>query len=191
MRFRGFALAGAVAIVTICCQPALASTTTYDFTFKASGFTTLFDPSVTPPLDPVEGSFSLTFDPTQHYDFGDAGLTNFSTTLPLNAQSGTAEFLYEPSSQQLLLGMSYNGGGGAGSGSDDFIMSLFLGYPYELNEFIYYQAFDNNGYETRNVTFTMNPPLVAATPLPPSALMLVTSLGGLGFVGWRRRRVAP
>jgi len=34
------------------------------------------------------------------------------------------------------------------------------------------------------------PPPVAATPVPAALPLLVSALGGLGFVGWRRRRVA-
>ena len=30
--------------------------------------------------------------------------------------------------------------------------------------------------------------VVAATPIPPALLMFMTALGGLGFVGWQRRR---
>jgi hypothetical protein len=172
-------------------QPASAGTIVTNINFTASGFKAVFNPGVVAPIDPVHGSFTLTFDPTLFYDFGDAdsNLVLNSINVPLNAQSGIPQFLYEPSSQQLLIGMSYNGGGSQGSGSDDFMLSLFLGFPYDANYFSYVQVLNNYLYEASSVTFTIDPPLpTATTPLPPSVLMLVTSIGGLGLVGWRRRR---
>jgi hypothetical protein len=170
-------------------QTAWASTIVENISFTASGFTAFANPGVVPPIEPVHGSFTLTFDPNQFYDFGDAdsNLVLNSIDVPLNAQSGVPQFLYEPSSQQLLVGMSYNGGGSSGSGSDDFMLSLFLGVPYDANYFSYVQVFNNYLYIASNVTFTIDPPL-ATTPLPSSALMLITALGGLAFAGRKHRK---
>ena len=49
--------------------------------------------------------------------------------------------------------------------------------------------FDNNGNRAYVATLTVAT-VVAATPIPAALPLLASALGGLGFVGWRRRKTA-
>ena len=49
---------------------------------------------------------------------------------------------------------------------------------------------DNNTSGAFNDFAIDNIALVAATPVPPTALLFLTSIGGMGFLAWRRKRAA-
>jgi hypothetical protein len=52
----------------------------------------------------------------------------------------------------------------------------------------FYMTYDNNNLRDYSATLTVA--AVAATPIPAALPLLASALGGLGFVGWRRKRAA-
>jgi hypothetical protein len=94
-----------------------------------------------------------------------------------------------PGLRQLSIGMSVNGANGLGSDENDFLLSL--SYEQTLFSPVTF-AYAQKGYSAvfvaNTVSVTPPPPLVAATPIPGSVLMLLTGLGAMGGIGfWRKR----
>jgi hypothetical protein len=155
-----------------------AATINLAVSFTATGF------GVGAPSNTVTGSFDATFDPTSVYLEDANVISNFHVneiTIPTNP--GDVLFSYAP-----ILGASIGGSALSSlivqKGVDDFrlVISL-LG-----NAFTYSQTGVNKRFSTFDVTLNVSP--IAATPIPGSVLMLLTSLGALGGVGYLRGRKA-
>jgi hypothetical protein len=55
----------------------------------------------------------------------------------------------------------------------------------------YYLQFAFNSLTSQNVAYSLNVSYqVAATPIPAALLLFVSALGGLGFAGYRRRKLS-
>jgi hypothetical protein len=175
-----------------------AATVTDDVTFSATSFTGGPPPSYTggTSVDPVTGSFTITFDPTQTY-LDSTGITlntqNISLASPL-------VFDYSPSAYApFAAGELVVGGSSAGaanvlleSGNADFYLQILtftttptfqqLGYVTEGGSY-FYSALGTGAGSSVTVT-----PGVSATPLPAALPLFATGLGALGLLGWRRKR---
>jgi hypothetical protein len=132
----------------------------------------------------ITGSFDAMFDPTHVYVDDANVVSNFhidNITIPTGP--GDILFSYAP-----ILGATIGGSALTSfvvqKGADDFrlIISL-LG-----NAFTYSQVGLNKKPSTFDVTVNVSP--IAATPIPASLVMLLTSLGVLGGVGYLRGRKA-
>jgi hypothetical protein len=132
----------------------------------------------------ITGSFDAMFDPTNVYVNDANVVSNFhinNITIPTGP--GDILFSYAP-----ILGATIGGSALTSflvqKGADDFrlIISL-LG-----NAFTYSQVGLNKKPNTFDVTVNISP--IAATPIPASLVMLLTSLGALGGVGYLRGRKA-
>lgn len=146
--------------------------------------------NVPAPVPTVSGSFTLTFDPMKTYWDEAAGI--LLNGININT-SGTPVFQHFANLfNGVTIGMS--GGGGASSaqwGTNDFFLAFNLqdnSYPMAVL-FGYTQAGINNFFTTYDVKLTMSPP-VTQTPIPGSALMLLTGLGAMGGAGFLRKRKA-
>jgi hypothetical protein len=149
-----------------------AATINLAVTFNASNFTG------NEPVNPVTGSFDVTFDPTHVY----IGDKNVITNLVMNINfSDTVNFSYIPFVGG-SIGGTHLGSLGLQKNTDDFRLLFTL---IGIDAFTYTQAGNTGIYTafTPNVTFT-----VTATPLPASLVMLLTALGALGGVGYMRGR---
>jgi len=173
-------------------QGAAASTITQTIDFTASDIVTLFG-GPPAPVSTVTGSVTITFDPTQIYNDEGSGIVLNNININTGGFGGTPVFSYFTgpfTANQFLIGMSLNGAGGSGSGSNDFILSLSYDNPALFPAYFSYVQ-DGSGYTyaagTVAVTFS---PALAATPIPGSVLMLLTGLGAMGGVAFARPRKA-
>jgi hypothetical protein len=185
---------GAVALLATVCMPltaANAAPVTESLAFSASGFT-IASGSGTVPVDPWFGSFTIMFDPTGGLQSGVP--SPFSTNLTS----------YEPFSY-VYLGSSSGGtlviynDTTCTSGGSSFSCSL-AGPDRAALELVVTASggvsFVDAGISTTSSstagttifgteTGTVNP-----TPLPAALPLFATGIGGLGLLGWRKKRKA-
>ena len=115
-------VAGLVLISTMVFH-AHADMMSYYVTFSASGFPT------GAPVDPVVGSFTITFDPTQSYTEETSGITLNSLNINLGSEFG---FDYAPAPTPIIIvGGIRTGVHGITPGTDDFFLPIlyFPGNP--------------------------------------------------------------
>ena len=197
-RLPTIAISGAIALLLS--FPANAASVSKLVTFDASGITAFLNPPV--PVDPVTGSFDITFDPTQNYTDA-AGITSPSINIAVNY---SWVFNYDSTTGNLTVGGDY-GSAGAGCGppvtnagcvqisppTNDFILdvSAFLMPAQSFSAFYYVQTTGFYGGTDNNVGGTRTLDVVDApsqTPLPAALPLFATGLGGLRLLGWRRKR---
>ena len=90
----------AVAALSLGACAASAATVTDSFSFSANGFSSAFGQSV--PVDPVIGSVTITFDPTQTYYNEATGIT--LNNLNITLDSTALVFNYSPTAQSFADG---------------------------------------------------------------------------------------
>jgi hypothetical protein len=167
-------------------QSAAASTITRTIGFTAHDFTTIYG-SVPAPINPVSGSFTLTFDPTLVYANQTSGILLNGINIPAD---GVPVFSYVPHfGDMMTIGMALAGDhNGVNLGTNDFILNFSLTAPnIPLNAgFGYSQLGDADWFFTSHVAITQ----VNQAPIPGSVLMLLTSLGAMGGIGFLRKRSA-
>jgi hypothetical protein len=162
-----------------------ASAASYQITFGASGFSPA-------PASPsfVLGQLDLSSDPA-HDLFGTVKV-DFLDGLNLSA-IGSASYQYNAATDLLIIGGDKNGAIGVFPGTDDFgfAISNFKTAP-TFASFAYTTSGNTEFFESDASRGGVGDVHVAvsATPIPPTLPLLVTALGGLGLVGWRRRRTA-
>lgn len=189
MRIVSFA--GAILLgFSLWAQSAAASTITQTIDFTAGDIVTAGG-GLGAPVSPVSGRFTITFDPSLNYSDESSGIVmNF---IDLNTTGWVPMFSYftAPGLRQLSIGMSANGANGLGSGDNDFLLSLsYEQTPLFPATFAYAQDGFGSIFVANTVSVTLTPPLVAATPIPGSVLMLLTGLGAMGGIGFLRKRNA-
>jgi PEP-CTERM motif len=167
-------------------------------TFTASGFTSAFGEPV--PTDPVTGSFTITFDPTQTYVDQTVGITLNSLNISLGS---TLAFDYSPTANshgdadELVVG-------GLQAGADSVFLSPTVFDDFYLHIFTYSSTptFQQLGYTTSSATadsnyfFTDLPnsgagsvtvtPITGTAPEPATWAMMLAGFASLGFLGYRR-----
>jgi hypothetical protein len=168
---------------------AKAATITSVINFSATAFNVFG--GGTAPVDPVVGSFTITYDPA-------VSVTNVTgsaiTQNYLNITLGSAiAFSYDANVKGLTIGGVNGGVNSFLWGTNDFFFTLtgltensFYSPSPNLS---YTQSDPNGSYYALNLSVTVAP-ATAVTPIPASALLFLTALGGLGFAGLKRRRAA-
>jgi hypothetical protein len=168
-------------------------------TFTASGFTSAFGQPV--PTDPVTGSFTITFDPTQTYVDQTIGITLKS----LNISLGSAlAFDYSPTANtngdadELVVG-----GLQAGAGSVFLSPTVFDDFYLHILTYSSTPTFQQVGYTTSSATadsnyfftdlpdsgagsVTVTPITPGGVPEPSTWAMMLAGFAGLGFLGYRQ-----
>ncbi len=190
-------LSSALMLVTTLSASAATMTDLVTFsanTFQASGGS----PALSPPTDPVTGSFTITYDPALTY----ADTTSGIALNTLNISLGSSlSFNYSPSSQtvdgvtyaahELVVGGISDGAGQILLPSNDFW--LFV------NTFPTSPTFNQVGYSTAssntNAFFTLDgtgsvtvTPEITPTPLPATLPLFAGGLGVVGYLTRRKRR---
>jgi hypothetical protein len=168
------AIVGCAVLLAWVTKPAAAGTITYDVTFGATNFTPN-GPVDFPPVTFVLGHFGVTLEPGQSSS-GNATLFG----ILLNVTSPVV-FNYLGGIDQLQIE------------ANEFLLTIntFTASPNYAG-FVYTQALSGGGSTplftagSGNVLVTQ----VAATPIPAALPLFAAALGGLGFVGWRRRKTA-
>lgn len=151
-----------------------AATITTDVSFTATPIVGFM--GLTPPVDPVIGSFHITFDPALSY-FDSTSIS--VNSLNINVDGGVV-FSYNPTLQSLNIGGSNLGSGAYFWATNDFSLGLRNdGSGFVLDGFSYSQAglLDSFSY-TPNVV-----------PIPGTLPLLATAL--VGLVWTRRVRTRP
>jgi hypothetical protein len=179
-------MAGTLVLGVVAGTPARAVPVTFNIDITA----TSFDPN-NPKIDPVRGSFTLTFDPA-------ASGTGNVTLNSLNIQSiDPITYLYDGSngSGVLVIGTKSPGSLFAGvvhQGSNEFFFSInnFRTNP-SFAGFVYSQlgSTQNTWFSTTASAFSVvqtTPP--TPTPLPATLPLLASVLAGAGFFRRCRRR---
>jgi hypothetical protein len=165
MKILSIAAAG-TAVFLAAAVPAKASTVTETYDFTATGISGS-------PVTTWDGSFTITFDPTV---LGFATLDAFSSNLDASFNPFTA-VVQGP--DQLVVGDNCTATGcGAGAGQAWLVFNV-----------------DNSGNNPSGVFWAINDQLstnlsVTQTPLPAALPLFASGLGGLGLLGWRRKRKA-
>ena len=181
MNNKVLSIAAAIAILTATCGTAVnASTTSLQVSFSAANFF----PAA--PVDPVIGSFTITFDPTVNY-FTETTTGLTLDTLNINLGS-TFAFLYNSTNDALFVGGSASGSAVVSS-TDDFLLSIlnFTSSAPHIGTFFYATAQTNAVFEANGEANSVSVSL-AETPIPAALPLFATGLGGLGLLGWRRKR---
>jgi len=152
-----------------------AATITTDVAFTATPL--VGSMGTTPPVDPVMGSFHITFDPTQFY-FDAASIS--INDLNINVDGGVV-FSYNPLVSILTIGGSNLGSGAFFASTNDFSLGLkYDGSGFTLGGFSYSQARAGDSFDYR--------PAQNIVPLPGALSLFATALAGLACTRrWRHR----
>jgi PEP-CTERM motif len=185
--------------VAVSAQTANAALVNDLVTFTGSGITSAFGEPV--PTDPVTGSFTITFDPTQTYVDQTVGITLKSLNIVLDS---ALSFDYSPTgnthgdADELVVG-------GLQDGADSTQIS-----PTVFNDFILHimtysstPTFQQVLYTTASATpdtnlfftdlpesgagsVTVTPIIPGGVPEPSTWAMMLAGFAGLGFLGYRQ-----
>jgi PEP-CTERM motif len=171
---------------------AIGATITDDVTFTATNFTS-FPAGETAPVDPVTGSFTITFDPTQTYTDETAGITLTASNITVDSSLG---FDYSPTginADELFVGgvedtvklVQFS------PATNDFVLQIttFTASPV-FNQLVYaqtaagdFQFFTPGAGAGGSVTVT---PVTPGVPEPSTWVMMLLGFAGLGFLGYRK-----
>ncbi|WP_395017623.1 PEP-CTERM sorting domain-containing protein [Dongia sp.] len=180
------AIAGIV-LLAGAARPAAATTMDYTVTISAWDFTDVLGGADPLPAPAVLAEFKFTAD-----------LVNFASGAVdasfINLNVGTLGYRYF--FDQLRIGGLANGAGvnGIHVGTDDLVFDIS---NFSLGGFqpiyaMYMQAGYGGLYETYHgiAHITATPVAVATTPLPAALPLFLSAIGGMGYLGWRRRKSA-
>ena len=151
-------------------------------TFVASGFRPTSGSSVAP-VDPVMGSFSITFDNSANLQEQSKGLSfsNFNITL-----DGPPAFAYGVVADALVIGSLFNGAQTVGGGTNDFVFGINNASTNPRpSDIAYAQRSSDAVFQTFNVRLTVTP---AATPEPATLALLGTGVAATLFQRRRRQK---
>jgi hypothetical protein len=176
--FAAFAVLGGAA------APAAAST--YQITFGASDFS--FTPAPTPF---VLGQADVSFDPAS-----DAGtLATGPAKLDfLNLNVSNLGYFYNGIEDVLIIGGVVHPGDipngiSPGAGDDDFMLFVDSFSTAPTYGGLTYFTMSDPSHMFISQTGSVHVG-VSATPIPPALLLFASALGGLGIVGWQRRKAS-
>jgi hypothetical protein len=181
-RILGVVAASMLALCLV--KPAAASTMTYTVNFGASTFTSFNGNPAPVPF--VLGQFTLTMDPSLG-TFNDSAIS-LGFLDPLG-YSTPLVFDYEKASDQLHVG-TLGSAGGLTMGTQDFylrVLNFASGTP-TFDIFLYSVSGTTDAFTSRLGIVHVD--AVATTPIPAALPLFGAAIGGLGLLGWRRRKTA-
>jgi hypothetical protein len=163
-------------------------------TFTASNFET--DVGSSPaPVDPVTGSFTISFDPTLSYTDETAGITLTPGSLNI-ALGSTLSFSYNAPTSMLPATTLVVGGISDGAQQVQFNPSTDDFWLF-INDFAVTPSFDQVGYSQTAVSsdnlfdsisggVTVTPITPGGVPEPSTWAMMLVGFVGIGFLGYRK-----
>jgi PEP-CTERM motif len=163
-------------------------------TFTASNFET--DVGSSPaPVDPVTGSFTISFDPTLSYTDETAGITLTPGSLNI-ALGSTLSFSYNAPTSMLPATTLVVGGISDGAQQVQFNPSTDDFWLF-INDFAVTPSFDQVGYSQTAVSsdnlfdsisggVTVTPFTPGGVPEPSTWAMMLVGFAGIGFLGYRK-----
>ncbi len=156
---------------------AQANTITLNYDFSATGY------GVSAPVDPVTGSFSVTFDNATDLIDVTSGITLTGLNIALDS---APSFTYLQSIDELSIGGLENGANNGVSQTNDFVLVLQnVSTAPSLAVLSYVQS--GTGPNDGFVGFgTLTP--TAPVPEPASVTLLGLGLAGIGARRWRQRK---
>jgi hypothetical protein len=170
---------GCAALLAGMAEPAAANS--YQLTFGASDFGS-FPGGTTPPVGFVLGQFTFALDLA--HDSNGSVATDF-----VNLAHGAMGYEYVASTGLLLIGGTLNGVSSVSGGTDDLslVVEHFNSAPSYF-AFSYASALGPGAlFQAGNGDIHVD---VTATPLPAALPLFASAVGGLGFVGWRRKQAS-
>jgi hypothetical protein len=172
MRARLVSIAFPILLVVFSANRAAAETITLSFGFVASGF------GVGAPVDPVTGSFRITFDNSTDLREQTTGI---SANLNINLDSAPV-FAYGSVADVLVLGSLRNGAQTLAPATNDFLLGILnvSTNPIPAGEFTYSQAFHEAVFE--------GPVTLTQTPIPEPGTLTLLGSGAAIALARRRRR---
>jgi hypothetical protein len=163
---------------------ARADTITLAATFVASGFGPTLGSNVAP-IDPIMGSFSITFDNSADLREQSIGVTSFDVNIPLDGPPG---FAYGAAADALIIGSLFNGVQSVGGATNDIVFGINNASTNPTPvDMVYAQRSSDVPFLSRNVTMTFSAPEVV--PEPATLLLLGTGLTAAFLRRQRRARI--
>jgi hypothetical protein len=189
-------LTAAAALAMLFTTPSFAGVITrqIDFSFSGVAQVSPLSPVVPPPVSPVTGSFTLTFDPTQAYANQTAGLITNSLNLTSTSAIGFSYFLPQ---DILTIGGTANGVTGVSTGVFDFSVRMdhFMTAPvigsagYSQGGPTYAAGASVTGTNVvGNLQFTLTVEDPTKIPEPMTMSLFVTGLAGAAALRRRRKQ---
>jgi PEP-CTERM motif len=175
-------------------MPAQAAIETFDISFNAAGFAVASGP--TTPVDPVSGSFKISFDPT--LDYTDAtGITDPSINITVDSAFVFTYSTTGPNAHELVVGGANAGAAVVDFNTNDFYLHIInfttspefqqLGYTTSAGGYYYNDPLGYGGTVIGSGSATVTP-VTSGVPEPSTWAMLLFGFGGLGFLGYRKAR---
>jgi PEP-CTERM motif len=166
--------------------PATAAVVSDHVAFSANSFGTFGTfPETAVPVDPVFGSFDITFDPTTIPVIPTVNSTGITLDSLNIAFSFPLTFSYDPIFDRLFVG---GHGGGFTTGTNDFGLRIdnFLSAPsfFDLQYVDVADPTHSFASFTGSVSVT---PITSDVPEPSTWAMMLLGFAGVGFMAYRRK----
>ena len=184
MRSKFWAAAGAALVVAMA-GAASAATITKTYSFAGTGFVGFYL-NTPPPIDPLIGSVTVTFDPTQFATNETNGITVDSSNFSLGS---AISFNYNPWSDQIIFGGANISTIAVGPGTDDFALDILhaTSAAPQYHTAIYTRASTPGEVWAGPLSFRSAVPTVDAVPEPQTWALMLLGFGSAGVMLRRRR----